>query len=262
MRVLFFGASELGYDCCESLINIDVDVVGIFTIPENYSVKYKNEPNRIDLKNATFKDFGVLGSRYNIPVVSVEGQVREYEDFIVALKPDLIIVIGWYYMIPDSIMKLPPKGVIGIHASLLPKYRGNAPLVWAIINGEKQTGVSLFYFDEGIDTGDIIAQSKFEIGESDTIKEVLEKTKKHSIDILLESMPDLLSNTVKRLPQDHSLATIFPKRTPADGKINWALPAKDIRNFIRAQTKPYPGAFTSIRNKKVIIWDADIINED
>lgn len=258
MRVLFFGASELGYDCCESLISCNTDIVGIFTIPREYSIKYKDEKERISLKNVTFKDFNELGNKYNIPVTTVEGNLSAHLEYIQKLKPDLILVIGWYYMIPKVIMDLPSKGAIGIHASLLPKYRGNAPLVWAIINGETKSGVSLFYFDDGVDTGDIIAQKKFSISPSDTIKEVLKKTKKCSKDILLEYIPLLEKGIAPRIKQDHSKATIFPKRTPKDGEIDWALPGDQIKNFIRAQTRPYPGAFTIIQGKKVTIWDADI----
>ena len=258
MKVLFFGASELGYDCCECLINNHIEIAGIFTIPQDYSIKYKDEKERILLKNVTFKDFNELGIKYNIPVTTVEGNVAQYHDYIQNLKPDLILVIGWYYMIPKSIMLIPPKGAIGIHASLLPKYRGNAPLVWAIINGEKESGVSLFYFDDGVDTGDIIAQKKFAISETDTIKEVLEKTKICSKAILVENIILLKENKAARYVQDHSQATIFPKRTPKDGQIDWSLSIKQIKDFIRAQTKPYPGAFTYINGKKIIIWDADI----
>lgn len=258
MKIVFFGASELGYDCCECLIQNGADIVGIFTIPQDYSIKFKEEKERIKLTNVTFKDFNELGKQYNIPVNTVEGNIKEYQQYIEALQPDLIIVIGWYYMIPDSIMKLPPKGAIGIHASLLPKYRGNAPLVWAIINGETETGISLFYFDDGVDTGDIIAQKKFTIEESDTIKEVLEKTKLASREILIENIPLIENNTAARVQQNHSEASLFPKRTPADGLIDWTWSTKQIKDFIRAQSKPYPGAFTIINNKKITIWDANV----
>ena len=176
MKVLFFGATELGYECCEYMINNNINVVGIFTIPQEYSIKYKEEKERISLKNITYKDFSEFNDKYNIPVTVVTNNVSNYYEYIQNLKPDLILVIGWYYMIPDSIMQIPSKGAIGIHASLLPKYRGNAPLVWAIINGEKETGISLFYFDKGVDTGDIIAQKNFSIEDTDTIKDILEKT--------------------------------------------------------------------------------------
>lgn len=258
MKVLFFGASELGYECCECLINSNTEIVGIFTIPQQYSIKFKNEKGPVVLNNVIFKDFNELGKKYNIPVTTVEGKMTEHLQYIKDLKPDLILVIGWYYIIPESVMSIPGKGAIGIHASLLPKYRGNAPLVWAIINGEKETGISLFYFDKGIDSGDIIDQKKIEITETDTIKEVLEKVKLNSKEILLKNIPLLKAGAAARVTQDHSKATVFPKRTPLDGEIDWSLSSQQIKDFIRAQTKPYPGAFTYINGKKIIIWDADI----
>jgi methionyl-tRNA formyltransferase len=183
----------------------------------------------------------------------------KYTGTVMDIKPDLILAIGWYYMIPDQMMKLAGKGAIGIHGSLLPKYRGNAPFVWAMINGEKETGISLFYFEKGIDEGDIIAQKKIPIGEKETIRDILNKARGSSVEILLEYLPKIADGTAPRIPQDNSQATLFPKRTPDDGLIDWSWDAKRIHDFIRAQTKPYPGAFTYINNKKVIIWDAEIL---
>jgi methionyl-tRNA formyltransferase len=150
--------------------------------------------------------------------------------------------------------------VAGIHASLLPKYRGGAPLVWAIINGEKTTGVSLFYFDQGVDTGDVIAQKKIEISDTDDIRTVYEKATLAAVDVLRESLPLIREGQAPRIPQDHANATIFPQRKPEDGLIDWTRTPDEIRNFIRAQTRPYPGAFTVLEGKKVTIWDADIVD--
>lgn len=251
------GASELGFDCCNAIINKGHNVVGIFTIPQKFNIKYKEQAGRIQVNNCLYKDFRSFASD-NLPVVLVEEKMTAYQESLAAMKPDLILAVGWYYMIPPSMIAMAPKGAIGIHGSLLPKYRGNAPFVWAIINGEKETGISLFYFEKGVDEGDIIAQEKFPIEESDTIREVLEKARLSSIKVLEEYLPQLANGTAPRMVQDHSKATIFPKRTPEDGKIDWAWDAIRIKNFIRAQTKPYPGAFTIINNKKVVIWDADL----
>jgi methionyl-tRNA formyltransferase len=144
MRIVFIGASELGYNCCESCIKEGHSIVGIITLGKEFSIKYKEQKERTKVTNVLYKDFKNFQDQYNIPVIVAEHPIAHAYDVIESWKPDLIIVIGWYYMIPEKIMNLPNKGVIGIHASLLPKYRGNAPLVWAMINGEKETGVSLF----------------------------------------------------------------------------------------------------------------------
>lgn len=255
MKIVFFGASELGYDCCESLIKEGHQVVTIFTIEQEFKISYSPDA---PVKNYLFKDFRQLGDKYNIPTYVINGDLKDYYQQLKNIQPDFILAIGWYYMIPQKMLGLAVKGGAGIHASLLPKYRGNAPLVWAIINGEKETGISFFYFSEGTDEGDIIAQETFLIEETDTIKDVLEKAKNASLQILRDYIPQIAINTAPRIKQDHSKATVYPKRCPDDGLINWDWDVKRIKNFIRAQTKPYPGAFTYIGGKRVTIWDADI----
>lgn len=257
MKIVFFGASELGYNCCEAIIKAGFEIVGIFTIPQEFNISYS--PNK-PVKNYLHKDFHTLGKQYNIPIFEVNQNIKTFEQDFINLKPDFLLAIGWYYMIPSYMLSQVPKGSAGIHASLLPKYRGNAPLVWAMINGEKETGISFFYFEKGVDEGDIIAQEKFAIEENDTIKEILAKTQQASIDILLKNLPLIANNTNAKIPQDHSQATLFPKRSPEDGLIDWNWDAKRIKNFIKAQTKPYPGAFTIINGKKITIWDADILD--
>jgi methionyl-tRNA formyltransferase len=256
MRVVFFGATDLGYHCCKAIIDNGHNVAGIFTIAQEFKISYS--PNG-PVKNYLFADFHSLGREYGIPVYTINGDLKDHYEQLKSLEPDLLIAIGWYYMIPDRMLALASKGGFGAHASLLPKYRGNAPLVWAMINGEVETGVSLFYFADGVDTGDIIGQEKFEIDDSDTISDLLEKTKKAAIKLLKEYLPKVANDTAPRIPQDHSQATVFPKRSPEDGLIDWSWDSKRIRNFIRAQTKPYPGAFSYINGKKVIFWDADVL---
>lgn len=258
MRIVFFGASELGYKCCEMLINRGHNVVGIFTIPKTFSISYsKDKP----ITNVLHKDFQSLGEEYRIPVYSVEGNMASYYEKIKSLNPDFLLVIGWYYMIPKSIREIATKGCAGIHASLLPKYRGGAPLVWAIINGEKDTGISFFYFEDGVDDGDIIAQRSFPIEDNDTIADLLKKVEYSSLAVLEEYVPLIGQGKATRITQNNSLATYVPQRKPEDGEINWDWEPDRIKNFIRAQTKPYPGAYTVINRKKIIIWDADILEE-
>jgi len=262
MRIVFLGASQLGYECCKAIIEAGHSVVGIFTIPETFTIKYKEESASKKVKNYLFRDFRDFERDYNVSVIEVEGNLSRYDEKLRSFNPDFILVIGWYYLIPKLMLAAAPKGAAGIHGSLLPKYRGNAPFVWAIINGESETGVSFFYFDNGIDTGDIIAQHVIPIEETDTIKEVLDKAVTASVKTLLENLPKIESGTAERKQQRHEEATYFPKRTPDDGLIDWTWDAKRIRNFIRAQTKPYPGAYTIINGKRIVIWNADIENID
>jgi methionyl-tRNA formyltransferase len=162
-------------------------------------------------------------------------------------------------MIGKEIRKIAKLGAWGIHASLLPKYAGGAPLVWAIIEGETQTGVTLFRMESGVDDGDIIEQVSFEIQESENISDIYKKATKASKDILNKVfLPDY---KIQFKQQVKSEIRIYPQRSPEDGIINWEWDTKRIKDFIRAQTKPYPGAWFEINGKKIIIWDADIIEE-
>ncbi|HEY3113542.1 MAG TPA: methionyl-tRNA formyltransferase [Gemmatimonadaceae bacterium] len=258
MRTIFFGATDLGYQCCERLLDRGENIVGLFTIPREFRISYSpTQP----VKNVLFRDLHQLADRHGIPLVEVTGKMDEYIGKVAELHPDLIVVIGWYYMVPRRMRELASKGCVGVHASLLPRYRGGAPLVWAMINGEPEAGVTLFHFADGIDDGDIIAQQSFPIESTDTIREVLDKATRASIEIVETYLPRLAEGTAPRTAQDHSRATVLPQRSPDDGLIDWAWDPVRINNFIRAQTKPYPGAFTYIGGKRVTIWSADVTPE-
>jgi methionyl-tRNA formyltransferase len=183
----------------------------------------------------------------------------EYQKAVRELQPDIIIVAGWYYMLPRSLRELAPRGAAGLHASLLPKYRGGAPLVWATIKGETKTGVSFFYFADGVDEGDIIGQAGFDIAFQDDIADLVYKAAQASVDLIRQYVPLLATGNAPRVPQDHSQATLVPQRQPEDGIIDWwNLSARQVYDWVRAQTRPYPGAFTFLSEEKVTIWKAGL----
>lgn len=231
----------------------DVQVIGILTTPPEIAIPRWDKPVAIK----TYANFDDL--QCDIAVMRGKLTTSSYLQHLNRWQPDLLLVLGWYYIIPHEARESVPLGCAGIHASLLPKYRGGAPIPWAIINGEITTGVTLFYMGDGIDDGDIIAQKDFAIEDADNCVTAYEKATQSSIQILREYLPLIATGTAPRTPQDHSQATYFPLRKPEDGLIDWSWSAKRIHNFIRAQTRPYPGAFTYIQGKKVVIWDADIV---
>jgi len=251
MKIIFFGASKLGYDACKLIIEKNLaDVAAIFTIPQEFKISYSTST----VKNVQYADFSGLAEKYNIPLIYVEGKMSSYKERIEELKPDFLLVIGWYYMIPKSIRELAPLGCAGIHGSLLPKYRGGAPLVWAIINGEEEAGISFFYFDDGVDDGDLIAQIKFPITYEDTIADILRKTNEATLEAVEKYIPLISESTAPRVKQDHTKATYVPQRKPDDGEIDLTKTAGELYNFIRAQSSPYPGAFIkTVDGKKLII---------
>jgi len=183
--------------------------------------------------------------------------MKDNMETIISLRPDVILALGWYYMVTSKIRNLAKYRAWGIHASLLPKYAGGAPLVWAMINGEKESGVSLFRLDDGVDDGDIIAQKKFEIADSDSIKQVYDKATKCSIEMLDRILKN--PDKIKFKPQDKEQIEIYPQRKPDDGVIDFKWDSQRIYNFIRAQSSPYPGAFIkTVDGKKLVIEKARI----
>ena len=255
MRIVFFGCTKFSEDLLKNLLSKNHSIVAVFSIPKEFNISYSD----IKVKNSNFADIKLIAKKNSIPHFEVDSvlgkKISDYSLEIKKLKPDVILVLGWYYMVPKVIRDIPKHGAWGIHASLLPKYAGGAPLVWSIIQGEKETGVTLFRMDSGVDDGDIIAQKSFPILENDTIKEVYEKAGALSINILDKT---LNSSDIQFIPQDKNKIELYPQRSPKDGLIDWSWDVKRIKNFIRAQTKPYPGAYTILNNKKITIWDANI----
>jgi methionyl-tRNA formyltransferase len=253
MRIVFMGATELGWNSCRTLFDIGQDVVGIFSIPQQFRISWSQNP----VTNVQYKSFEDLAAEHSIPLVYVEGKMSDpqYASALSSMRPDIIIVVGWYYLLPRSLRELAPLGAAGLHASLLPKYRGGAPLVWATINGEPETGVTLFHFADGVDDGDIIGQAKFSIEFADDIASLVEKASQASIKLLSDFVPLLAAGKAPRFRQDHSQATSVPQRKPEDGVINWQnLTQAQAYNWIRSQTRPYPGAFTFLGAEKVTVW--------
>jgi len=254
-KIVFIGASGFGFNCLKVVSGIPgVQISGVISNRESFSISY----NKKGVQNVLYVDFETYCTEQSIPFYRMNDSMQEKElsEFLEKYDPDLVIVVGWYHIIPKTLLK--KYKFSGLHASLLPDYSGGAPLVWAIINGEKKTGLTFFMFDEGVDTGDIIGQETVEITEDDTIKTLYEKIEKAGFGLLKKFVPKLVNGTVHFIKQDHSNRRVFPQRSPEDGLIDWTWDSKRIKNFIRAQTKPYPGAFTIINGKKIIIWDADI----
>ncbi len=247
----FFGSTEFSKKLLLFLIDNNYIPKSIFSSPPEYSISYSDKK----IKNFNYENLNKIAKEYSLPfyeVDSVDGKrIRDFESILKNLNLDLIIVAGWYYKIPKIIRELSKLGAWGIHASLLPKYAGGAPLTWAIINGEKQTGVTLFKLDEGIDDGDIISQKSFAIDEKETIKEVYEKATFASKEILINALKQI--NKIEYTPQDKTKIKIYPQRSPDDGEIDLGKSRDEIYNFIRAQSAPYPGAFIKTKDGKKLI---------
>lgn len=245
-RVVFVGSKALGVSVLNALYSISPQsLVGVVTIDDTSDVRSQL---------GQFKEFG---QRTGKPLQVLQ-KPSELKSSIIEYRPDLCIVVGWYWVLKPDLLSIVPYGWLGIHASLLPKYRGGSPLVWALINGETKTGLSMFYFDEGMDTGDVVAQKEIRVELGDTISDLLSKAEVQSLEIVKENYPSLLRGDAARLKQDHSQATYVALRQPSDGKIDWQQSATVIYNFIRAQSHPYPGAYFLWEDKIIRIWAAKL----
>lgn len=169
------------------------------------------------------------------------------------LSPELIVVAAFGQILPREILDVPPRGCINIHPSLLPRYRGAAPIAWAIIRGEKKTGITLIYLNEELDSGDIIAQEEEPIDPGDTSGSLTEKISQRGADLLVRMLPEIANAKVQRKPQEHAQATFAPPLKKTDALINWHKSAEEISNLVRG-TNPRPGAYTYLGTKLMKIF--------
>ncbi|GAA0711644.1 methionyl-tRNA formyltransferase [Paraclostridium ghonii] len=244
MNILFMGGHELGSKTLEYLISNNVNIVGV--------VVSKNGDD-------WYRGVDEVANKFNLDLYEEKNiNDQSFLNKIKLLYLDLIVCVNFDQILKKDIINLPTMGCINTHASLLPRYRGRAPLNWSMINGEQYSGVTVHFIDEGIDTGDIILQEKIKIDEDDYISDLLNKVKNTYPKIVLSAIQALESNNINLIKPDLSKGFYVNKRTKADGKIDFSKSSKDIVNFIKAISKPYPGAFLYYNNKKIIIWRATL----
>lgn len=202
-------------------------------------------------------DYAPVCAKYNVPLHYIAGinEPAAYE-ILQAVSPDVIFVIGWHQIVRQPVMGLPRLGLIGTHASYLPHNRGSAPINWAILRGEQQSGNTLMWLAEGVDEGDIIDQRAFPITPYDTCASLYAQVAATNRDMLLAALPQLLAGERPGRPQQKGDEPVLRRRRPADGRITWDSPAQLVYDFIRALTRPYPGAFSALNGVDWWIWDA------
>jgi len=241
--ILVFAYHDVGYECLDALIQNDEYILAVIT--------HKDDPE----EDIWFRSVEHLAMKYNIPVHKPDSMNSpDWIERIRSWVPDLIFSFYYRNMIHEEILNIPRLGAYNMHGSLLPKYRGRAPINWAILNGEKTTGVTLHHMVKRADAGDIVDQEKVPIGPEDTAREVFGKCVQAARLVLERQMEALTTGTAPRRSQDESQATYFGGRKPEDGRIDWNQSAEQIYNLVRAVTQPYPGAFTMVNGKKLLIW--------
>ena len=245
-RILFFGYSEVGFSCLSLLLERGDNVVALITHEDN--------PN----EKIWFKTPAVAAREKGIPVFTPESvNTPEWRERIAALKPDLILSVYYRHMIGTKILALPPLGAFNMHGSLLPKYRGRAPINWAVLHGEPRLGMTLHRMVKDPDAGAVVDQDGVDIGARDTAEQAFRKVLPCARRVLARQIDALLTGTAKETPQDDSQATYFSGRKPEDGRIVWSQSSRQIFNLIRAVTDPYPGAFTDIGGARLMVWWAE-----
>jgi methionyl-tRNA formyltransferase len=247
MRTVWVSFDTMGRDCLEAAAEAGVDVVGVVTLPGPI------DPNRSG--QCSFADIAErVGAQLH---ESRDVNSQETLAAVRALDPELIFVVGWSQLVRQPFIALAREGVFGMHPSLLPRHRGRAPIPWSILSGLSSTGVTLFEIvDETADSGAIVGQVVLEIAPDETATTLFERLAQAHVELVGEVVPQLLARTASRVPQDPLRASSWPKRTPADGIIDWDTRAPYLYDWVRAQTRPYPGAFTFLGDEKVVVWRA------
>ena len=243
--ILVFAYHNVGYACLDALIAAGENVIGVFT----------HEPDATE--EIWFKSVAALARHHHIPVYTpASPNTPVWKARIREMAPDILFSFYYRNIVSEEILAIPHLGAYNMHGSLLPKYRGRVPVNWAIINGEKMTGVTLHHMVKRADAGDIVDQEPVAIGPDDIALDVFNKITAASRKVLERQLVAIKAGTAPRIPQDDSQATTFGGRKAEDGRIDWAAGADRIYDLIRAVTHPYPGAFTEVNGKRLFIWQA------
>ncbi len=247
MRLVFMGTPDFAVPSLEKLVEAGHDVLAVLTQPDRPAGRGR-EIAAPPVKQAAAR----LGLAVHQPERIRTPEVLE---FLRGLTPEAIAVVGYGKIIPQAIIDIPPLGIINVHASLLPKYRGAAPIQWAIAKGETRTGVTTMRIDAGLDTGDTMLRAETVIGPEETALDVAPRLARMGAELLAETLSGLKNGTIAPIPQDHSQASFAPVLKKEDGRIDWTQPAAAIHNRVRGLL-PWPGCYSGFRGQLLHVWRA------
>lgn len=253
MKFVLIGSVISSQCALEIMIQKKLNISMVFSLDESCSDNV-----------STYRPIHKIAEENGIPFTKFK-KINDEENLKILreIEPDYIFVIGLSQLVRQELLDCAQKGVIGYHPAPLPKFRGRAAIVWQILLGMKKSAASLFFIDEGTDSGDIICQEEFVINETDYAEDVLESAKDAGLRALSKGIDLLLTPGFAPTPQNHEEATYLLRRAPEDGAIDWSQSGRDIQRFIRAVSRPYPGAFSNYEDKgKVVFWRADFIPTD
>jgi methionyl-tRNA formyltransferase len=244
-RCVLFAYHEMGYSCMEALLKMDAPIAALFT--------HRDDSH----EEIWWRSCAELAARHGVPV-HIDESVEAVAATIGALQPSIIYSFSYRHLIPESVLELASHGAFNLHPSLLPAYRGRAPVNWVLVNGERETGVTLHHMVARADAGDIVGQRAIAIDDSDNALTLYHKLVPQGVELIDELHPKIVAGTAPRRKMDIAKGSYFGRRKPDDGRIDWRWPARKIFNLVRAVTHPYPGAFCFVDGHKLLVWEAKI----
>jgi len=249
-RIIFMGTPDFAVPSLKVLHNSGHEVVLVVTQPDR--PRGRGQKILFSPVKETAIELG-----YDI-LQPLSVRTPEFYEKAAALSPDIFVVVAFGHILPKEVLSIPKKGAINLHASLLPKYRGPAPIQWAIINMEKETGVTAMLMNEGLDTGNILLSAKTDIYSKETSSSLHDRLSRIAGDLLIFTLSGICTNSIKPVSQDNSLSTYAPLLKKKDGLIDWSKPAEKIEAFIRGMT-PWPGAFTFTGSRRLKLFASEVV---
>ncbi len=248
-RIVFFGTPPFAIPTLQDLLKGPDRVVGVVTQPD----REKGRGRKVVI--SPVKEIALQHSL--IPLQPEKAKGKTFQEAVKSLQPDLMVVVAYGQILPRSVLDIPKHGAINVHASLLPKYRGAAPIARAILNGESVTGVTTMVMDEGMDTGDILLQAETPIGNGETCETLHDRLASLGAQLLSETLEKTKAGAIRPIQQDHSKATYAPPLKKEDGRIDWKKGAEEIDRQVRA-FNPWPGAFTKLGGLLLKVYKGEI----
>ncbi len=249
VKIILIGTVEFSKKVLEKLIGLNKNVVGVLT-------------KEISAFNSDFTDLSIVCREHHLDFRYVKNiNDTEIIEYIKSKQPDVIFCFGWSQLIKQEILNIPKIAVIGYHPALLPQNRGRHPLIWALVLGLHETGVSFFFMDEGADSGDILSQRKVEVSYQDDARTLYDKTTESALSQIEEFLPLLEKNTYQRIKQRNLDTNYWRKRSIKDGIIDWRMSSNSIYNLVRALTRPYIGSHFVYNGKDIKVWKVEEIKD-
>lgn len=253
MRIIFMGTPEFAVPSLDMLVKEGYEVAAVVTQPD----KPKGRGNKMTAPPV--KEYAL---KAGISVMQPEkAKNPEFASALRKLQPDLLVTVAYGKILPKAVLDIPPLGCINVHGSLLPKYRGAAPIQWAVINGEKTTGVTTMLTDIGMDTGDMLVKREIEITDEMTAGQLHDILSAVGADVLRETLLMLENGSLVRIPQNSDEATYASMIEKETGRIDWTKPARSVYNLVRG-TDPWPGAFTYYKGERMRVWKTRVLDSE